>query len=392
MGLAEGEGDEEAAPEFAIPEINIPRLELSSALGGPDNFMPVVQRTSTSTKTHGSFTSNSLDAPDLQADGTNWVHFVTRNWTSSEQWSFTERLVFVFNVEQNVQDSGDLDELNDGGTEDEDGSETGLAESGNWTSNVGVTRAGYFILTFSASRGISTPSHLGVVWSLNVSYRDGISVSASLNGASTFAPDPNVTTTSGDENAPDVPEDFVGHSSWGASGGVSVLSSGGFSVTSIPRLRITGPERIITASGHTEFGGSVDVASNWSASSISGNLIPPSGLNGCVTCSSGAPYSPLPNGGDLGIAYDAASNAIDASDDDLDVPFDPLGEFEGYGHAASSSGGNSARLSAKIGGSWDLSGVLRNGHYVNLVGGAFAAMESDTTGHGKSVSVRVRHS
>lgn len=374
LPMAEGEGGEQTE----VPEFDFPTLELASLVGTPDDFVPSTQSTSSSIDLNGSFDANSLNDPDYDADDTNWVHTMDRNWTSSDQWSFTERLVLVFNLEETVEDSGDVADLIDPEAEPSD---PNLDEAGDWSSTSDITRVGFFMMTFVASRGISTPSAAGVKWSIAVDYSDIVSISSTAAGDSAGTP----SATNDPENDPEaLPADFNSYATWGASVGIVIHSSGGFFVSSTPAIA-TGSviERTIDANGYNDMGGNILFGSNWSSASLSGSLSPV-GSTGCVTCTSGAPASPLPDGGDLGLSLGNAGNAIDNSDPDLGTPFNPLGDFEGFGHASASSGGNAAQAGGNVQGNWNLQGVLTNGQWSNVLGGAFAAMAADTGGDGQS--------
>jgi hypothetical protein len=284
---AEGEGDDGAA--VSIPQLDFPAIGFSGSGTGYDSFVPSVQNTSREVDTRGSFDESDLVNPDLTAEGLNWVHTIDRTWISDNQWSYTEQIVMVFNLGDSASDGGDLTSLTTG-----DETDNGLDESGSWSSTTGVTRGGFFMLTFSASLGMTTPAAAGVKWSIDVNFRDTLGVTADAEGESTGTP--NASSVENDS----LPDDFVSHATWDASIGLTVYSGGTFSVSSTPSLVSTGIQRDVTVSGSNDLGGNVNFTSNWSSSSSSGNLIPLD-IGGCYTCSSGASSSPLPDGGDLGI-------------------------------------------------------------------------------------------
>lgn len=208
------------------------------------------------------------------------MHYVDRVWNSADSWSYTERLAFVFNTTESTSDGGDISDLiSDGGSGDSgegsgdsggatgdgsaggtsggdgDGSGSGsgddgdsdggngpdLDHEGSWSSSTDTTRQTMFMMTFTASLGITTPSAAGVAWSINVQYGDTIGVSSEAEGGGVATPAPNGDSGESDgtgdndegdedysgEETPggdnqELPDDFTAHSTWGASAGLTV--------------------------------------------------------------------------------------------------------------------------------------------------------------------------
>jgi len=204
--VAEGEGDDSFVPTFEVPPVASSQYASNLSL-----FAPPSQSTSSTITTLGAFTPSSLTSPDYTLPGLNWALQKDQTWTSPKHWSYSETLVLSFNLE-NV----DSDEWDSTITDGEDassgsgssgsgdssgGSSGGSAGTGNVNNplkgldgqanglfSAGATRSGFFSFSFSASRGVSTPTSAGIAWSYSVSYSDSVSIGASANGTANYTP------------------------------------------------------------------------------------------------------------------------------------------------------------------------------------------------------------
>ncbi|GIW98384.1 MAG: hypothetical protein KatS3mg111_1717 [Pirellulaceae bacterium] len=309
----------------------------------------------------------------------------------------------------------------DAGSSDAGDGSTGpkLQETGNWSASIEIKRSTFVMFTFIASRGMSTPAAAGVKWSFDGDLSDSISLTASLSGSSTATPAPDSgdggsgggssgTTTGGgstdgssqpgDETAPvndvyannyesgsstdggddwDLPDDFVAQASWSAALGLTLTAVEGIHVSSTPSLKADGQvERAVALSGNYSFGGNADVDLSWTASSSSGNLIPTGGGATSPWWSPGGPTTPLPEGGDLGLDLIDVEPAIRNFDPEDPQPFNPLGDYDGYGHAMTASTGLRAAIGGAINGSFDLQGILRQGTWAEAAGHVSALLDS----------------
>jgi hypothetical protein len=402
----EGEGDGDSnGSSGLLPSIQIPPLTSTQSSGSLDNFLPPQQTSYSSTSFHGSFDASSLINPDLQATGFNWVHSVTTTWTDSNTWSFSERLIVSFNLgnartfssedepsSNEVQGSSNGQEENSG-----EGQETGLEETSSWESAVGVSRSGYLFFSLDASRGITTPSAAGVLWSLDMRFLDSLFISGNAGGESTFIPkepdneaegdgdsggggDARRTQGGNDSTGNSYPDDFNAQSEWSATFGVGFTSRGNFIVSSTPSVASDGGiQRAIDAGGDYSHEPKIMFSANWSSSSQSGDLSAPGlGVNcRCMEDGSAGAGNPLPPGGQLGMSFDDAKATDAASNPDAGDTFDPIGPLEGHGSASASSGGAAAQLAGGISGSWSLQGIMKGAQFESVVGDAFAMLEAD---------------
>ena len=433
----EGEGDggdgdsgSGADDDDLVPVLDFPETQILGSSGSVEDFSLTDHSSSSSISVFGSFTPASLDNPDLDATGMNWVHSVDRTWISPTQWSITERLVAAYNLSSDESDSGDNSseeveedggedadsssnngDLTSGGNNEGEASDSGLDETSSWSSTISVTRRGFIILTMIASQGISTPAAAGVNWSISFSFSDTIDIQADANGSATYVPAVAVVatgTTSGnsgqggmtiggegdpqgsgesDIDSSDLPEDFQGESEWSAGIGLTATSSGTLVISSTPSIGSDGAiSRSIIADVNYDVGGDLNLTSDWSASSSSGSLVLPGQPN------QGGP-NPLIGCDWEGLLSDAAADfgddtsgwGLPGSNDPL--PTEPIGPIEGSGHASASSGSGNSKLGGNIKGGWDLQGVLKGSSWESLTGGAMAALKADTGGAGKSKHV-----
>jgi hypothetical protein len=179
-----------------------------------------------------------------------------------------------------------------------------------------------------------------------------------------------------------VPPDFEGSADWGASFGVTARSGGTIYITSTPSLASDGSIRsTVDADVTYDIGGDANFRSNWSSSSQSGDLELPD-LSGGDTPSNGGPTL-----ADLGQAIGDASAEFQGSDLSQRGGSDPsdfAGEIVGHGHRAASGGGGASRLGGGVKGGFNMQAVIGGSGFESLTGDAFAALQGDTGGEGKS--------
>ena len=404
-----GDGDVNNDNESIVPNVEFPDLESSSHSGSFDAFAPPNQNTSSTLTTFGSFTPASLTNPDLTLPGLHWVHLVDRFWVSDTQWSFTESLFLSFDLESLVEEQGgSTGNGNDGpaaegdtpagSTEgDNDNGNDGLQVESTWESSMEASRSGFFMFTFKASRGITTPSAAGVAWSIWVDYLDSVDFSGEASGGSEFTPsaavqggagssgatdDDSLTTSEGgQDDLPTYPEDFTASSNWNTSADLFVSSSGVVRISSIPSIASDNiVERNVSASVVYGVDGDIEVSEDWSSRSQSGNINLPDfpsdpGDNPLSICGDeifdDKPDSePNPDGDDPWLIIDPSNPS------NITIDPSPLGEVEGTGQASMSNGTSMKKAGGGLSGSFGLDGILRGGRFSSLVGSALSELDT----------------
>jgi hypothetical protein len=353
---AEGSGGGSTPATPFLPPLELPTIAFTQHVGSLDTIAPSEPSSSSSLSLRGSFTAASLNNPDYNAQGLNWVHWVDRNWISSTQWSYTERMVLVFNLsnsETTTEETLPTDPLPEGQVDDDD-----LDETSSYTSTLSATRRGFISFTFTSSQGISTPSAAGVQWSISVGYSDTLSVQAAASGTATFTP-----TAGTNEN--DYPDDFTANSSWSGTISATAFNSGSMSVSSTPSIATDNViDRNISASVSYSAGGNATGTEEWSAGSQSGSIVlldHPSAPGNPLVCTTGdAAYAPI---------------QFPPIDPNEETPFDPIGRVAGNGHASLAGGSGTGTMSGALNGSMNLQGTMRNGKWSSLMGGAMSALD-----------------
>lgn len=293
----QGEGEDD---DSLIPQVQAPSLASAQFASNLASFVPASQSSSSTLSVFGAFTAASLTNPDTLLLGLNWAFQTDSQWTDANSWSFTEKLVLAFNLDNS--DLGDWDETringNDGDEETDDSSMQGLDGHSNGESDANATRNGYFFYTYHATMGIA-----GVSWSLTVSYSDSVTLGATASGGSTYTPTTAPVNPSSGHNSwiygvqpdeqPTYPSDYQATSHWNAAINFSVASSGTISISSTPVLTSSvAVQRTLNASIDYNAGGLGSASVDWSSASQSGAIVLPNHpagpggdpLSGCVVC------------------------------------------------------------------------------------------------------------
>jgi hypothetical protein len=373
--LAEGEGSDS---DLSLPSLNFPSLHVASYTGNLRDFTPPDSSSFSSVGLGGSFTLDSLTTPDESATGQNWVHLKENNWISPLQWSFTESFVAVYDFSDSASDSGDLEDLeegrsensSDGNPEPDGDEESGLDASGDWQVSGTASRRGMIRFSITISQGMISSAAAGVAWVISLSYRDRITVEVNAGGNAAFTPSESNSSngegdsggsseygTSGDsggsDSEPEFPDDFSASSSWNVGLSTMVTSNGVVSLSVIPAVGLGEiPELAISAAVSSELNGNSRVNYTWNAASQSGNLSLPD-----LPAGPGEnPLSRCPPGGDG----------------------DPFGVVEGTGFASMAGGQGVGTAGGGVSGEMTFTGSVRNGEFVSLLGEGSSEVVGDS--------------
>ncbi len=373
--LAEGEGSDS---DLSLPALNFPSLHVASYTGNLRDFTPPDSSSFSSVGLGGSFTLDSLTNPDESATGQNWVHLIQNNWISPLQWSFTETFVAVYDFSDSASDSGDLEDLEEGRSENSgDGNpepngdeETGLDASGDWQVSGTASRRGMIRFSITISQGIISSSAAGIAWVISLSYRDRITVEVNAGGNAAFTPSESNSSnadgdsggspesgTSGDnggsDSEPEYPDDFSASSSWNVGLSTMVSSNGTVSLSVIPAVGAGEiPELAVTAAVSSGLNGNSRLNYTWNAASQSGNLSLPD-----LPAGAGEnPLSRCPPGGDG----------------------DPFGVVEGTGFASMAGGQGVGTAGGGVSGEMTFTGSVRNGEFVSVLGEGSSEVVGDS--------------
>jgi len=432
-GDADEDADKADQPKLELPSIQWPQLQVASHDGSLDDFQPELTTSFSTLDLHGDFDEHSLANPNLLAEGTHFAHRITLQYHSADSWSYTERLVMVFNHSSSHSDSGSIGDEGEGDEDDSEGDDevaggySGVttagddadadagdddtaddddaeaAAPGGWSTTASLARRGFLFVTFTASRGIASPAAAGTAWSIDISTRDSIQFDASASGSIGDVPDEDDEESDGDSDG----ESGEGDSGEGAGGAGSGDASGSAtdrtsdpdsdSPTDAPDRPAAAPRSHfqwgINVGMNGFVGGSLNVSSTPSFVAV---------LAADGTTSDVVQRAVTAGGGyDLGGGSQFGSSASGASrsgnlmlEDDWPIRAriaagDTTSGAEllppvGTGHSASMSMSDTSGGSSRITGGWNLMAVMRANAPQSMAGAAFAAMAADTSGSGQA--------
>ena len=421
--------DNDPDSEIVVPQVEFPTLELTGHAGSLDGYSPDWQITGQSVNTLGVFDTNTTADSDMTLPGVNFVHIVNRTWVDEDHWSITETLIMSFNLSETISPT-----LASGSESDTSGSATGTSSGDSASEEIGlgnhpvtetstasltVNRSGFVKLVFHAEKGMLTPVAAGVLWSVNLAFRDQASVTLVASGGRTIAPDITNTASTGGSSgggtgqgdtgdtwsvtgAGDagtttqntLPASFSSTSTWSLNIGVQVSVGGTVAVSSTPSLVTSANdpttnevERDINYVADVQVGASLSLGGAWAASSTSGDLNTPdpaialpsptsqmidSGLVDAFSSNGGNSGSgtnnpiDVPENGVLNFNHEATGTAwlADASS------WEPMSRPVGRGHQLGSSGSASSNVSNTKSGGLSFNAKMRGNDQLTALSGS----------------------